>query len=71
MASQTAKWCFALPERDRDVRFGSKADMVPSQCDVRFTPRKRTFVSFGDVSAKGQADNACMIQIKENACSAK
>jgi len=28
-------------------------------------------VNFGDVSAKGQADTACMIQIKENACSAK
>jgi hypothetical protein len=30
-----------IRQRDLDVRFGSKAEVTPSDCDVRFTPESR------------------------------
>ena len=35
-----------------NVRFGSKADIARSHCDVRLSPRKRTFVDWR-LRAKG------------------
>ena len=39
--------------READVRFGSKADVAASICDVPFTPRKRTFARAIRTSALG------------------
>ena len=42
--------------RPVDVRFGSKADMAPLDCDVRFTPRKRTSIVAFSVPLLVRAD---------------